>query len=265
MSLPALLHSEGRSAQGSDWNSALNAQPTDAKLVSMLKAPRKDPKTGEETKAGRFHYLTLYTNSQLLSVLQDTLHTGIFGSEYEKVADKMVAHLGEGTGADFSDTLLLSRLMLEQTQFKSLVEEIKTMFQSCMSVAKGDFTQIRTLRLNKKKVSDLQSFPFGINYSDSTVLKTLVGGVQEVNVFLKDITYAQARLGSMSQFTTYEAHLQVVLYDDFAVSESDISRASFAASFGMEGLVAMWILQMQRNRKPFRTKFTFHVPVKGIL
>ncbi|MGN7986874.1 DUF3289 family protein [Pedobacter sp. 22226] len=182
---------------------------------------------------------------------------GLWGDTYKKIADKIVNHLKTGNGKDFNDTIELSTLMLSQQSFKLLIKEISTAFRQKMAISTYDFTLIHSLKENQKKRSDLKNFPFGISYNDSTALKVLVGGVQQLDVILKDIHYQFNKLHHRNDFK-YRAEFEITIYDQFGINESDISNASFTASLGMQGLIAFWILQRQRGYKPFRTAFKFN-------
>jgi hypothetical protein len=90
---------------------------------------------------------------------------------------------------------------------------------------------------------------------DSTSLKTLIGGTQQINIYLASITFGEDN--------TYSAVLNFSIYDDFGVDEGDIANASLAAEFGMEGLISLWVLQHQRGYQPFKTKANFKMTING--
>jgi hypothetical protein len=105
---------------------------------------------------------------------------------------------------------------------------------------------------------------FNPNNLIQTSLKTLVGGTQELEIFIDDINISSANV--------LNAHLSFKLYDNFGVDEGDVIKAidsdfvsgTNVAVGGVLGLKAFWILQHQRGYKPFRTFFHYALNLNDI-
>lgn len=276
-SLPQIIHHQGKSSEGPDFYHNNNFQPTKPKLKNYLSDPvyqnNLSPYAMNAIKiSGQYNYLLKKTDDELLNILRDTLLIGTFGKEYEKLANKLVAHLKAGKdyskSPDFTDTSILSNLIVKTHTFRKLKTEITLLFRKRMSNSKisGDFTRIKYLLLNNKNLPDLENFPFGIGFFSSPTLKTLMGGVQELEISLAQIDYIfqPPTSSNPNHPNVFKAILNLIIYDDFGLSEDDIENASFMATLGMEGLLALWILQRQRNHCPFRTVFKFHIHVDGM-
>jgi hypothetical protein len=267
---PRALYQQGASGSGDDFTFSTTGVPRTQGLRDFL-APEEFKKNifGGDTffhEKGEFHYLTAKTDAELFYILLVTLRKGvllqgasILGSEAwncRAVADKFVSHLEKGNGSDFRETSYLSGMMVNLSVYQKLFNEIARVFRERIRSNQGDFTN-----MTFGAASLRQFFPMGIGFNESPALKTLVGGVQELQVYLKKIQYGASSSGGNG--ISYDAELNIVIYDDFGVSENDTVNASFAAGLGRDGLIAMWMLQNQRGYKPFRTVFNFTTKLNG--
>jgi RHS repeat-associated protein len=204
-------------------------------FLSSTSAVPKNLDVSEESK---------WTDEKLLAELLDALEDGTFGVvEYD--ARRVVDHLKQRTGEDFFWGAEVTRTARTIPEGRRLELDIRTQFVDQMKLHKGDVTK---LNMVVKKP----------NYkaNESIDLKTLIGGTQQVDIWLEDI-----------QFTgdSYTARIKYRIMDTFGVSEMDALNPSFAAGFAREGLRCLWILQHQRGYKPFRTSLTVNMNIHGKL
>ncbi len=267
--LPYALHQSGQSGSGTDFTSGLHLQPQSEELKKLLEKPLLSFRTIEEnthqsekTQAEHlskhqqergllnFYYLTQKSDEDLFDILEKWLHRGIVNDlSSELISSRIIKHLRLGEGKDFTDTDYLVSLMLKQPHCSAFINELSKTFRELMQKHHGDFTQITSLECKKSP---------RFSWWDNSSLATLVGGTQELKVWLVNMEYNHST-------QKYQASLNVQIYDDFGINESDITNATFPASIALEGMVAQWILNNQRAYKPFRTRFDVDVTVEGSL
>jgi len=177
---------------------------------------------------------------ELQTKMLGALHLGTIG-KLDNEASKLVMHFMIGNGEDrVSKTI--AEAMINESQVQDMFKNIRKQFQTQMILTKGNYNEI-SLRIN-----ELPSF----GKSDPQLL-TLVGGTQQLDLFLNNITV---------NGNNYSAEIGVNLIDTFGVDEADVIKplASFVAG---KGLRAMWILQHRHNFKPFRSIFKFKLKLNG--
>jgi RHS repeat-associated protein len=231
---PLLVGRRGESGNGEDFKTGLNRQPHEfnarrdieraslAQDGALLRDLRQTLKKGVTT-----HYLLNDLASQKV---------------YDEV-DRIVKHLDENSGRDYYSKIL-SRIAKNTDQIKNLQAQIKEQFEMSMDQKGNDYNKVMF-------APNRPNFGF---FSDDPALKTIIGGTQEIQVWLDDI--------KVDKNGSYTAVLRTIIYDDFGVNESDISHASPVARLGISGMAALWVLQNQRGYKPFRIKIEFNQVVK---
>lgn len=246
--LPYLLHQSGQSGSGTDFTYGKDTLPQTEKFRELLEEPifslrSLEPEEDLEARGLiNYHYLTHKSDEELGDILAKWMQRGILGdSESENIAVKLVEHLYHGDGADFADTIHLSKLVEKEKKYQDLAEEIKFVFKETMRNSRGDFTQIENLKLGRR---------LSFRWFDSSALGTLIGGTQSMELYLEELRYKSDPL-------SYTAKIHLWVFDDFGINEPDITEASFPASVALEGMIAQWMLNNQRGYKPFRNRLDF--------
>jgi len=175
-----------------------------------------------------------WTDARLQEEMLDALEDGTFGAMDDE-AGRLAQHFFNRSGTDFHSAVIAED-MRNEPEHQTLVNEIANQFRTQMSASGGDVEQLH--------IADIQLPNYG---SGNPSLLTLVGGLQELNVFLDSIEFGE---------TTYDATIRFDLIDTFGVDEADTAGDLPALAAG-EGLRSFWILQHQRNYPPFRTIMTF--------
>jgi len=181
-----------------------------------------------------------WTDERLREEMLDALEDGTFGAMDDE-AGRIAEHFFNRSGDDFHSEVIANEMQDEQ-EHRVLTDAIRDQFRQQMSANGGDISQL-----------NLTQLPLPNYGRQDPSLLTLVGGTQEVNVFLNSIEFGD---------TTYDAAIRFDLIDTFGVHEGDLA-GDIAAFFGGEGLRSFWILQHQRNYPPFRTIMTFTMNVRG--
>jgi hypothetical protein len=262
MTSPRGIYQQGSSASGEDYTSSVNAEPQEQALrefIGDFGYGKAIPGTrGRVTeKRGEFHYLTVKTDDELLRDLRQAFKLASVGqSGNNPYIDRFTQHFKNGNGNDYRDTIYLTEMMLFVPIYKKLLNEIAYTFSQEMKKTTGDFTRVSfgNGRLSK-------FFPMNIAFGDNRILNMLVGGVQEIKIYLTKMQFDYNPNGGFEPL--YKGELNIVIYDDFGVSEADTIKTAWATSLGRYAIIAMWILQHQRGYKPFRTIFSINLPVNG--
>ncbi len=222
------------SSAGPDFQSSYNTKPK-SNMVKALVAP------------------TVFMSDSFLAWdLGFTLKGGIYAgaccesaisqTDATHYAEQFVNHFMTGGGQKWYDDGGLSHVIRNSPEGQQLMEQISNEFRAKMLTHKGDFSKIELDEDSYRTPS--------FSWNSSPTLKILVGGTQKLIVNLTSIAYNVKTLGWL-------ALISVEIRDDFGVTESDITDASFSAKFGIGGLTDMWVLQHQRGYKPFTTVFKF--------
>ena len=234
--LPHELLHVGKSSEGPDFQHSFD-RPPQSSLVKALVGP-----------AG------FMGDSYLAWDLKFTLNAGIYAGAYREsaisqadavwYAEEFVNRLMDGTGETWYDDGRLSHVMKQTPEAQNLMRQLSEDFRNQMFVNGGDFTQIEFDEIKYQKLR------FSFSWNSSPTLKILVGGTQEMSVSLEMIVYDFSHCHWMGL-------ISVEIRDDFGVTEGDITRASPSAKLGIGGLTDFWVLQHQRDKKPFTTVFKF--------
>lgn len=203
------------------------------------------------------------TNStaKLFATLTNVVTTGSFG-DGDEAAVNIIVHFQGNTGRDFNDNIdnagRLSKIMLETPQMQQLFSDVKRQFYSQMTLSNGDYSSIQ-ININR--------LPY-FNAGTSPTLFTLVGGTQQLDVFIKDINVVPGPFGK----NIYSGTLLLTLTDIWGVDENDVTKyfsgglgilkpKNWLGRYASDGLASFWILQHLRGYKPFKHTFSFTVPV----
>lgn len=184
-----------------------------------------------------------WDNSKLIEELEDALTDGTFG-EQDEDAKRLVKHLATNSGSDFRWSKSTGELMMTTTTFADFEKDLKQKFRAQMVLHKGNYSNIIV------KVNTLPNF----TGDESPSLKALIGGTQQLDIWLTNITFGN---------NSYKAEVTIDLFDDFGVSQKDITDPSPLAHLGLEGLKCLWILNKQRGYSTFRTVCTFKMEING--
>jgi len=216
------IGSIGNSGEGEDFGSGIKSKPQTTSVMNSMQ---------------------FATNSALFGYMGNILKEGTFLTETKEV-DITMNHFKANTGSDLNRPGL-AKMMLNTDPLKNTTNDISIKFKQKMTAFNGDFSKI-SIDVNRPNFT----------FSDSPTLKAIVGGTQQLDIFLTSINID-------NKARTYSANLSLNLYDDFGVSESDVTNPSLAALWGQNALGAFWVLQHQRGIKPFRHVFNFNMKVNG--
>lgn len=259
LNAPIKIYQQGSSASGEDYTSSYNAEPREQVLRDYI-GPEEYVNAGRAGRVivkGEFHYLTKKTDDELLGELRRAFKLGsAFQQGSSSYIDKFTEHFKNGNGQDYTNTIYLAEMMLHVPVYKSLISEIADIFKRQMVQRRGDFTYV-----NFGTGKMLKYFPNNVSFGDNRIVNMLVGGVQEIKIYLTGIQYDHTPNGGSA--ISYRASLHIDIFDDFGVSEADTIKTAWATSMGRYAIISMWLLQHQRGFKPFRTKFQFNLPING--
>jgi hypothetical protein len=151
----------------------------------------------------------------------------------------------------------ITNAMIGTAGYNTMIADIEREFRAQMIDNKGDYHKVK---MDKQKFS-APNFT-GIN--GSYPLTALVGGTQQIDVYLTGITIAAP---------LYWAKLSINVFDNFGVSEYDYTKYAFDPNKGfwgnevnhmkLNGVGAFWLLQHKYGYKPFYNVFTFYKTVAG--
>jgi hypothetical protein len=262
LSRPRAIYQQGSSASGEDYTSSFNATPKEQALRDYIGKEEYIQNYFSEYPTmtlikGEFHYLTKMSDDELLGELRRAFKLASFGQDGNNpYIDKFTQHFKNGNGNDYYDTLYLTKQMLFVPVYKKLLNEIAYTFSVEMRKLIGN---IERVNFGNGRLSKF--FPMNIAFGDNRILNMLVGGVQEIRISLTKMQFGYNQNGGSG--INYSGELNIVIFDDFGVSEADTIKTAWATSMGRYAIISMWILQHQRGYKPFRTIFSINLPVNG--
>jgi hypothetical protein len=205
-----------------------------------------------------------FSNTFLLNQMYSAIGNAGKLSGREDISMKFWRRYQENNIRDFFNTQDVANLLWKESdQGEKMIKEIVTIFSD--AIESSNFNENAISLAMAAQIRDRENI-IKPNIRRPAVLLAVVGGTQELNIRLiklEKILEDQSRV-------LYESELLVHLFDDFGVSEDDWGDdqvESFEDFFSFklvksldsyrEPLMAFWILQHQRNIKPFRTVLTF--------
>ena len=202
-----------------------------------------------------FKELRTWSDQALLGKMEWGLSAPTWG-ELNKEAENLINHFKNKSGADYISPVI-ARKMAGTEPLNKLSKNVTDAFKQEMQRNKGNYNN---LAFNRYKIQ----LPNWSNIS-SLQLLALVGGTQQVDIYLNKINYNNSD-------KTYDAEVVINLIDTFGVDEDDTKlKKSLMGMMGTleyltdedDALKAMWILQHERGYSPFRTIFQFKIKIHG--
>ncbi len=175
---------------------------------------------------------------------------------------EIIRRLKQNYSGDFIMPRVIQDAAWNTNMMTKLIKDVEFKFIIEMQKLRGDYKKI--ISLNKGNNSDLTLPYFTFNKSNFA-LHAVIGGIQLVKVYLQRIQYFKKKEQAPASLNTnnkaYSYSIDIFCYDDFGINANDIYNptSNIVKAYGLEALVAFWVLQNHRGYKPFTTQITKNV------
>jgi hypothetical protein len=272
--------SYGEMQSGEDFQSSENGPPQTesgrlyfGQLIKELIMDKKIPEEQKQQYVSEVYqtYIcpTIITNDDLFKSMSGALGlaAALSGGKTLNIAKKFLNRYKENNDEDFFDTQDAADLLwTKSNQGKNMLKKIAELFHQHLPPTDNDKQFMQNISDHIKNINGVIDI-VKPNIKDVAILLAVIGGTQGLIIHLTKLRIQNFAL------KIYEAELKVFLCDDFGVEESDwgkdnILEGFFNATHHMKdrleyrrSLVAFWVLQHQRNIKPFRTVVSFNLKI----